>query len=281
MTPEIRGLYVQLLCHDWLEDGIYPDDICALSGFEWFREDGTLRDDWNTIEQVLNRCFIQHPTDDQKVTNPRLLRARQEQLENREKKRLAGIESGKARKSKELSLGTDVPLCSSRKGTQSSPSSSSSSSSSSSINNTYTLPINNLASSEEISDPNLEKWLPKASEHLPLPTDPPQKWQLDNRFINAGRRPMKKYPLIFISATELAEVFRQYDEVGLQPIDARQAFQAVAGRLLTHAANGSSNNQVSAFNWLIGWAKQEVLETAIKDERHKNAKEGYAKQSRR
>ena len=275
MTPEIRGLYVQLLCHDWLEDGIYPDDICALSGFEWFREDGTLRDDWNTIEQVLNRCFIQHPTDDQKVTNPRLLRARQEQLENREKKRLAGIESGKARKSKELSLGTDVPLCSSRKGTQSSPSSSSSSSSSSNIN-IHTLPINELEEQEKQCVTEQNPYLIKANSKLLTPNlDKPESWQGDSRWVNAARRPLKKAPMVFLSVTELAEIYRQYEKAGLCENDIWEAVQSVCNKLITYQANGKGVISVSAANWICGWAKQEILENRIKETKLQKVKQPY------
>lgn len=262
MTPAERGEYITLLCVDWLNDGLKE-------GF------------WPGLNQgstLVRSCFVDHPTKAGYLTNPRLQKERQKQASWREKSSNAGKESGKARKLKALQNEPNA----NQSPTKREPNGNSSSSTPSSSNN-ISLPVAYLAEPKEheFTDPNIAKWMKPATEHLEPLLDPPSKWQLDNRYINAGRRPMKKYPHVFLSAPELAEVFRQYDEVGLTPLDARQAFQAVSGRLITLASNGSSNNSISVFNWLIGWAKQEVLESKIKEHRLKNAKEGYAKQNTR
>lgn len=106
----------------------------------------------------------------------------------------------------------------------------------------------------------------KAVEEVLVSDDNPE-IQADSRFISAGRKPIKNYPLIWLSKTELIDILTLYEESEI-PIDKRgiykQAFRAVQARLLTMKAEGKSITRVSAFNWLIGWALNELLDSQKK-----------------
>lgn len=148
-------------------------------------------------------------------------------------------------------------------------------------NNIQILPPNDLQereeqeSKEQNKDP-LTPFMGAAQKVLDIP-DPekPKSWESSNAWVLAGRRPLKKYPDIFLSAPELAEVYRQYSEAGLEPKDAREAFQSVQGRLMNMKAEGKSTERAAVFNWLIGWAKQEILENRIKETRFAKVKQPY------
>lgn len=145
MTPEQRGAYIQLLCHDWSSDGI-PDDEDALSrlsgmGEGWFKGGS----------RVVRECFNQHPTKDGFLTNKRLEEEREKQLKWRKKSSEGGRKSAESRaknrqnpeKTTEKQQESDVegwlPNGCEMVGTKRQPKVNSSSSSSSSINSN-TLP---------------------------------------------------------------------------------------------------------------------------------------------
>lgn len=83
-----------------------------------------------------------------------------------------------------------------------------------------------------------------------------------NDFITMGRRPMAKYPIIKLTEYELADILEQFEKAGI-PIDDRRifepAFKNVAGRLKTKASGGTLPAGISAYNWLIGFAKTDLL----------------------
>lgn len=97
MTPEERGLYVWLLCVDWLEDGFPEDLILKLSGYQWHKSDGSLRDDSSEILATLKACFIKHPKKQGMLTNARLLKTRKLQEERHLKAVESGSRGGKAK----------------------------------------------------------------------------------------------------------------------------------------------------------------------------------------
>lgn len=83
-----------------------------------------------------------------------------------------------------------------------------------------------------------------------------------NEFITMGKRPMTKYPSIRLTAYELADILEQYEQVGI-PIDERRifepAFKNVASRLKSKASGGAPPINANAYNWLIGFAKTDLL----------------------
>lgn len=95
MSNEVVGIYIKLLCIDWLEDGI-PEDTklwMQLGHYDWFNEDGSLREmnDYSLAIAQLLPCFEKHPSKVGYVSNPRLQKERKKQLEHS----LERSESGK------------------------------------------------------------------------------------------------------------------------------------------------------------------------------------------
>lgn len=84
----------------------------------------------------------------------------------------------------------------------------------------------------------------------------------DSTFMTTGKRCMIKFPLIRLTETELADILMQYEEDGV-PIDKRKlysrAFKAVQARLEAKTAQNQSIQSISAYSWLIGWAKSELV----------------------
>jgi hypothetical protein len=91
MSSELRGMYITLLCVDWLNDGFYAGSVLKLAGFDWMTDSGAIRDDSQDIKDQLLACFVPHLTKEGYVTNPRLQRERKAQEDNR----LKHVASGK------------------------------------------------------------------------------------------------------------------------------------------------------------------------------------------
>lgn len=83
-----------------------------------------------------------------------------------------------------------------------------------------------------------------------LETPHAQDWTKSPVFIGTGRRPMKKYPTIFISPHELAQVFELYEKEGVFK-KLRRSLQLVESRLKSRK---SHDPPVNAHAWLMGWA---------------------------
>lgn len=98
-------------------------------------------------------------------------------------------------------------------------------------------------------------------------------------FVNTGRRPMRKYPEIWITRAELTDTFRLYLDSGIPPDKLKIGFTQVAGKLRTLKGEGKTTNNVSAYNWLIGWALKETLEQVTKVNNLKRS-EQYLENSR-
>lgn len=93
MPPEYEGGYIRLLCWMWNdEDCSLPDNDEILSTLS------RLNERWfNGGSTVVRKCFIPHPTKVGFVTNKRLQKERNKQLEWSEKSRQAGIKSAEKR----------------------------------------------------------------------------------------------------------------------------------------------------------------------------------------
>lgn len=126
------------------------------------------------------------------------------------------------------------------------------------------------AKSEEFStdDPNMVI----ALEKLEKPTGQP--WTLDNRFVGAGRRPMKDYPTIWMTPPELADVIKKLEESQI-PVQAyKDLFLKAEARLRTYDTQGRSSQNVSVYNWMTGFLFDELLERTIKETRLAKTIEG-------
>lgn len=133
----------------------------------------------------------------------------------------------------------------------------------------------NTLNDSEDKDKIIDPYLARALNHLDAPGGQP--WTLDNRFILAGRWQMKKYPHIMIAPLELADVIRIFEETIPDINHWRRVFLKVETHLKTYRASGKSIQSINAFNWLTGWCMNEVLETAIKDQRLKNGGKRFQK----
>ena len=83
MTLEEQGIYIRLMCHDWLNDGI-PEDPKMIA-----RLGRTTEENGKRISEL---CFRHHPRRKGLMTNLRLEQERQKQKLNRMRR----IEAGKA-----------------------------------------------------------------------------------------------------------------------------------------------------------------------------------------
>lgn len=92
-----------------------------------------------------------------------------------------------------------------------------------------------------------------------LPREADAEWVQNRQYTHAGRRPLRRYPQIFLAPEELAEVFEQLGLAGVPPEQYKLVFKRVAARLTTAQAQGKDPQLISAYNWLTGWAKEEVV----------------------
>lgn len=113
----------------------------------------------------------------------------------------------------------------------------------------------------DTSDPNMEI----ALEKLEKPAG--QDWNRDNRFINAGRRPMKDYPLLWLTPKELSDVIKKLEESDIPIQSYKDLFLKAEAKLTTYSAQGRSAQSVSVYNWLTGFLFDELLERTIKETR--------------
>jgi uncharacterized protein YdaU (DUF1376 family) len=93
MTPQEEGAYIRLLAICWTNDGL-PDDDEQLAMLS------RLGNNWNTCSTHVRACFF---SKNGKLFNKRLIAEKKKQDDFQEKRRLAGIESGKVRRGKSLS----------------------------------------------------------------------------------------------------------------------------------------------------------------------------------
>jgi hypothetical protein len=120
----------------------------------------------------------------------------------------------------------------------------------------------------DTSDPNLKI----ALEKLESPSGQP--WTHDNRYMSAGRRPMKDYPALWLTPFELADVVKKLEESQI-PVQAyKDLFLKAEARLKTYTGQGRSTQGVSVYNWMTGFLFDELLERTIKETRLAKTIEG-------
>lgn len=119
------------------------------------------------------------------------------------------------------------------------------------------------ADKEQIDDddPNMKIALEK------LETPEGQDWTFDNRYIGAGRRPMRDYPTIWLTPQELARVIAKLEGSNIPQESYKDLFFKVESVLKTNLSQGKSNQYVTAYAWLIGRFFEELLEVSTKEAR--------------
>jgi hypothetical protein len=87
MPADAFGIYMKLLCFDWIDDGLLDDDktLMRLGGYDWHDYQGNERDinDYDVILTYIRPQFEDHPTKKGYITNPRLQKERQYQEDRR------------------------------------------------------------------------------------------------------------------------------------------------------------------------------------------------------
>lgn len=82
----------------------------------------------------------------------------------------------------------------------------------------------------------------------------------DLRYMNVGRRPLKKYPNIWITSKELQAILDRCKECTVNP---KQLFDYVQSWVLQKVSEGQSLERLNVANALSGWAFEKVLSQVV------------------
>ena len=101
MPNEAFGMYIKLLCLDWINDGIPKDTkvIMRLAGFDWSDFQGNPRsaNEYEVCLSHIKSRFAPHPEKPGFVTNPRLFRERVKQKAFHEERSSSGKEGARVK----------------------------------------------------------------------------------------------------------------------------------------------------------------------------------------
>lgn len=126
----------------------------------------------------------------------------------------------------------------------------------------------------DIPDPELAKF---ADRHLRKATD------LDicghPLWVGAGKRPMKKYPHLWLTPLQLRQAADLYEKMGIPPADWHLGFAFVATRIDHALEQGKSITGIDAYSWLIGFGLTHALEQLSKSLKVKR-EQGYSEGKR-
>jgi hypothetical protein len=93
-----------------------------------------------------------------------------------------------------------------------------------------------------------------------------------NLWVIEHKRPMKKYPHIWLTIQQLHQIWKSYIQAGLRPgIDFPKIFLEVESKLAKKAR--WELERVDAFSWLIGWALKQATDQLTSEQRLVNTKE--------
>lgn len=101
-----------------------------------------------------------------------------------------------------------------------------------------------------------------ADRHLVSPTDPIVAGHA--LFLSAGKRPMKKYPDVWLTPLQLAEVAELYEQSGIPRKELHLGFRLVATHVEGALARGRLITTINAHAWLIGHGLTQALEQRAK-----------------
>lgn len=115
---------------------------------------------------------------------------------------------------------------------------------------------------EPVFETEAEREIFQAAENA-LEKDQGQPWTLENSYIGAGRRPLKNYPLIRLTASGFAHIIKTHETNGLSTDDTKEALKKVEIKLQSFREQGKKIDYANAESWLVGWAMNEQLEKKI------------------
>lgn len=112
----------------------------------------------------------------------------------------------------------------------------------------------------------LTKFEKMAEERLCRPTGT-EPWERDPRYVNAGRRPMLRYPELWLSTPEAAAVFECWDQAHIPHERWKKMLMAAEARAKTPKVDGRSNGNICVFNWLISFIMQDEVKALAEEAR--------------
>lgn len=89
-------------------------------------------------------------------------------------------------------------------------------------------------------------------------------WERSPAFVSAGRRPLRKYPGIFLSVFELAHIFREWEGVDFELADIDAGFRTCLARLKSKAAKGERVDTTCVYAWMTSFILHDAVEKKTK-----------------
>lgn len=121
----------------------------------------------------------------------------------------------------------------------------------------------------ELLDPKTREFLPMAEKAL-RPADAAEV-MIRNGFINCGRRPIRKYPDLWITPHDLADAWRQCIDAGVPKDRIDVVFAKAAAHSETKIARGQDPSTFNAHGWIIGFGLTEGLKQLTQENYHKRS----------
>ncbi len=118
---------------------------------------------------------------------------------------------------------------------------------------------------------------PSASADPPKPLSDLDQWAEDQLepesdelhrstlYTTTGRRPMQRYPNIWVTRSGLIAIRELYEGSGIPTKEFPRPFKKVATKLERWLADGKSPDRADAQSWLTGWAFRETLDELKKE----------------
>lgn len=89
-------------------------------------------------------------------------------------------------------------------------------------------------------------------------------WERSPAFMAAGRRPLRKYPEIFLTVFELAHIFREWEGVEFELADIDAGFRTCLARLKSKAAKGERVDTTCVYAWMTSFILHDAVEKKTK-----------------
>lgn len=121
--------------------------------------------------------------------------------------------------------------------------------------------------------------LARLAEDQLVPADEPT-IQKNNQFISAGRRPMRKYPEIWLTPLEFVEAVEIITAEGVPRDKLKNVFQPVAARIRGYRAEGRDVSRTPAFTHLTTFGLAEALKV-LKASKDLKRSETYLAEAKR
>jgi hypothetical protein len=110
----------------------------------------------------------------------------------------------------------------------------------------------------------IDPYLAMALERLQAPEGAVAR---DSRFLNTGRRPLKKFPNIWLTGPELAAVFREWEARNIPRDRWGKLFLTLESRFSTVRGDGRSITARDPYSELTGWIVTEELRSEAEEAR--------------